>query len=61
MDGTTYKMNVSIPSVPGEHTLYMVANHPMTEGTIGSLQNLEDQICESTEALVAPLVMSTGR
>ena len=60
--GNEYKTTVNIPSATGEHTLYLIANYPMEEGTIHTLQELENKICTSTEALVKPpFVMATRR
>lgn len=60
--GNEYKTTVNISSATGEHTLYLIANYPMEEGTIHSLQELENKICTSTEALVKPpFVMATRR
>ena len=60
--GNEYKTTVNISSATGEHTLYLIANYPMEEGTIHTLQELENKICTSTEALVKPpFVMATRR
>ena len=60
--GNEYKTTVNISSATGEHTLYLIANYPMQEGTISTLQELESKICTSTEALVKPpFVMATRR
>ncbi|WP_294555060.1 fimbrial protein [uncultured Bacteroides sp.] len=60
--GNEYKTTVNISSATGEHTLYLIANYPMEEGTIHTLQELESKICTSTEALVKPpFVMATRR
>lgn len=60
--GNEYKTTVNISSATGEHTLYLIANYPMEEETIHTLQELENKICTSTEALVKPpFVMATRR
>ncbi len=60
--GTVYKMTVNIPSTTGQHTLYLIANHPMVEGTINTLQDLENQVCESEAAFISPpYVMATSK
>lgn len=60
--GNEYKTTVNISSATGEHTLYLIANYPMEEGTIHTLQELENKICTSTKALVKPpFVMATRR
>lgn len=60
--GTAYKLTVNISSATGRHTMYLVANHPMAEGEINTLQDLENQICESETALVTPpYVMATNK
>ncbi|WP_417009752.1 fimbrial protein [Bacteroides congonensis] len=60
--GNEYKTTVNISSATGEHTLYLIANYPIEEGTIHTLQELENKICTSTEALVKPpFVMATRR
>ncbi len=60
--GNEYKTTVNISSATGEHTLYLIANYPMEEGTIHTLQELENKICTSAEALVKPpFVMATKR
>lgn len=60
--GKEYKMTVSVPSATGEHTLYIIANYPMEDGIVQTLQDLENKICTSSEALVKPpFVMATRR
>lgn len=60
--GNEYKTTVNIPSATGEHILYLIANYPMEEGTIHTLQELESKICTSMEAFVKPpFIMATRR
>ena len=60
--GTEYKTTVTVFSATGEHTLYLIANYPMEEGTIHDLQGLESMICTTPDASIKPpFVMATKR
>lgn len=60
--GSGYRTTVNLSSATGEHTLYLIANYLMEEGSIRTLQELEDKICTSMEALIRPpFVMSSRR
>ncbi len=52
--GKEYKTTVNIPSATGKHTLYLIANYQMQQGTIKTLQQLKNKICESAEAFIKP-------
>ncbi|WP_294470494.1 fimbrial protein [uncultured Bacteroides sp.] len=60
--GDNYKTTVRVSSATGEHTLYLIANYSMEEGTIHNLKELESKICTTLNASVKPpFVMATKR
>lgn len=60
--GSEYKTTLTVSSATGEHTLYLIANYPMEEGTIHNLQGLESKICTTPDASIKPpFVMATKR